>query len=69
MGNHVAPAFYVGHYDDPTLGGYYLDRVHVKEQDGFQGKRTVSAHDSAIPLATYLLTAIISHFKPSTSQK
>ena len=27
--------------------------VHIREEDGFRGKRTVSAYDSATPFATY----------------
>ena len=39
LGNLVAPHYHTHHY--------------IRDEDGFRGKRTASAHDSATPFATY----------------
>ena len=49
----MAPYYHMHHYIDPALGEYYyLTRVHIRDEDGFRGKRTISAHDSTTPFTT-----------------
>ncbi|RLN39348.1 uncharacterized protein C2845_PM01G43090 [Panicum miliaceum] len=52
--NNVNPHYHTHHYIDPTLGNYLLTRVHVTvETEGIRGRRTLTAHNSATPHATY----------------
>ena len=53
LNNTVAPMYQTWHYEDPALGDYYVTRVHIRVDNGPQDKRTVSAHDSSTPMATY----------------
>jgi len=53
LNNTVAPMYQTWHYEDPTLGESYVTRVHIRVDDGRRGKRTISAHDSSTPMATY----------------
>jgi len=53
LNNIVAPMYHTKHYEDPTLGEYYVTRVHIRVDDGRRGRRTVLAHDSSTPMTTY----------------
>ena len=53
LNNTVDPMYQTWHYEDPKLGESYVTRVHIRVDDGRRGKRTVSAHDSSTPMATY----------------
>ena len=53
LNNIVAPMYHTKHYKDPTLGEYYVTRVHIRVEDGRRGRRTVSVHNSSTPMTTY----------------
>ena len=54
LGNDVKPLYLTHHYNDPALGDYYLTQVHIRGHlEGYQGMKTLSAHDSSAPHSTY----------------
>ncbi|CAO2186958.1 unnamed protein product [Urochloa humidicola] len=54
LGNPVKPLFTTHQISEPTLGDYFVTRVHIRERNGTaRGMRTSSMHDSTMPHGTY----------------
>ncbi|CAO2038223.1 unnamed protein product [Urochloa humidicola] len=54
LGNYVKPLFITHQISEPTLGDYFVTRVHIRERNGTpRGMRTSSMHDSTTPHGTY----------------
>jgi hypothetical protein len=54
LGAYVRPLYETRRVSEPPRACYYITRIHVRVMDaGDRGFRTLSAHESLIPLSTY----------------
>ena len=54
LGNDVKPLYLTHHHNNTAIGDYYLTQVHIRGRlEGYQGMKTLSAHDSSAPHSTY----------------
>jgi hypothetical protein len=54
LGTYVRPLYETRRVSEPPRACYYITRIHVRVMDaGDRGFRTLSAHESLIPLSTY----------------
>jgi hypothetical protein len=58
LGTYVRPLYEIRRVYEPPQACYYITRIHVRVMDaGDRGFRTLSAHESLMPLSTYSSSA------------
>jgi hypothetical protein len=58
LGTYVRPLYEIRRVYEPPQACYYITRIHVRVMDaGDRGFRTLSAHESLMPLSTYSASA------------